>query len=759
MKIFGDIFHTVYRWLFMFTFIPLLLPAAVLWSSGYSQSDPTNPKSIAAVRLEEGERINLDGLMDETAWLRATPAVGFLQKNPDEGKPATEQTEVSVLYDTDYLYFGMMLYDSEPDRIIAYQKQRDASIHTDDRMLWMLYTFQDGRTGYFFEINPAGVMGDGLFIAGSSSFFPVNKSWDGIWDARITKRSDGWSAEVRIPFRTLNFDPSRDTWGINFSRTIVRKNEESLWSGNQRNQGLYRIVHAGQLTGLRGMSQGRGLEVKPFSVAGWRNMPQESDPTSIPSDVGFDLTYSVTPSLRAALTVNTDFAEVEVDQRRVNLTRFPLRYPERRDFFLEGSSIFSFSESLSIDPYFSRRIGMVGGEPIPITYGVRVAGQARRYALGLIQVQTGKYGDTPADNFTVARVKRSMFLQSSVGVIYTRRATGSTPESPAPPDRYTQGIDLDLNTSRFLGDKNLGLQAYLVWHTDPVRNSGVSFRDLSSHGIMLNYPNDLCSGNISYQEFGEDYSPAIGFTSRNGYRKMSPVIQFAPRPESIPAIRQLSFVLDMQYLTDLANRIQTREFDLELLGIRFESGDNISVSTTHLFERLEDEFTIHEDDILGDVVIPVGDYTTSSWTLSGRSASQRPVAGYIRLNGGQFWSGHRSGYSLGLTLRPYPGVALVGSYEQNNVQLPEGDFSTRLFRLVEEWHITPRVSVNGSLQYDDVSEIVGLYAKFRWIIRPGSDLYLVYTHNWLNDEEGSQRFNLITRSQGATTKINYTLRF
>ncbi|UCH62747.1 MAG: carbohydrate binding family 9 domain-containing protein [Fidelibacterota bacterium] len=741
------------------------MPAAQLWSGEDSPPGPDNPRSIAAVRIEGGESIRLDGILDEAVWLEATPAADFLQQDPDEGEPATERTEVFVVYDRDNLYLGVMLYDSDPDGIIAYQKQRDARINTDDRFMWILDTFLDGRTGYFFETNPMGIMSDGLLDPGAMPFFPVNKSWDGIWEARSTKGTYGWSTEVRIPFRTLNFDPSRDSWGINFSRVVVRKNEESLWNGHRRNQGIFEPVHAGRLTGLRGMSQGRGLETKPYVASGWRNMPEEADPTSFPADVGFDLTYSVTPGLRAAFTVNTDFAEVEVDERLVNLTRFPLFYPEQRDFFLEGSGVFGFSGSFGWDPYFSRRIGLAELEeereaiPIPITYGARLAGQAGRYELGFIQVRTDQHRTLPAEDFTVARVKRSLFRQSFIGVIYTRRATDDMADIATPPDRHMGGIDLDLSTSQFLGDKNLMFQANLVWHTDPVKNGVSSFRNLSSHAVVLGYPNDIWSSFVSYREFGEKFDPAVGFIGRTGYREVGPRIEFRPRPQNIKAIRQFSFEFDLEYMTDLSNRLLAREIDLEFFGIWFESGDNVALGVMQQFERLDYDFEIHDSGSNGPIVIPVGEYDTRNWYLRGRSAGRRPIACDIEMNVGQFWSGHRSGVELELMYRPYPGISLGCDVERNDVRLREGDFSTNLFRLSSEWHASPWVSVTGNIQYDDVTEIMGLYAKFRWIVRPGSDLYLVYTHNWLNINEEPLRFNLATLSRGATTKINYTFRF
>jgi len=748
------------RWFLMLT--------SPLWLLRVASAEPESPRSMAAVRITKGENIDLDGRLEESVWQRAIPATGFLQQEPVEGEPATEETAVFVLYDSDHLYIGAILYDSNIDGILAYQKQRDAPLYTDDRFAWILDTFLDSRTGYFFEINPAGLMGDGLLESGSR--FGVNKSWDGIWEAQVARSDDGWSAEIRIPFRTLNFDADQEIWGINFQRAIRRKNEETLWNGHRRNQGLTRPVHAGRLTGLRGISQGLGLEAKPYAISGWRNIPEEEDPTGFPREVGIDFSYSVTPSLRAALTLNTDFAEVEVDQRRVNLTRFPLYFPEQRDFFLEGSGVFSFAPERSSDfmrqptngvtPYFSRRIGLVEveeeeeEEPVSITYGARLGGQAGRYELGFLQVRTGRHKTMRAEDFTIARVKRSLFRQSYLGVIYTRRASEAMGDTAGPPDRQTFGADLDLFTSRFRGNKNLELQAFFVWQTDPVADSTFSFRNLSAHGARLNYPNDIWRCSLSYRELGNDFDPAIGFTRRNGFRLIKPEITFAPRPQTIASIRQFRFGLEFEYLTDLFNKLETRKTDLTLLGIRFESGDNVTVSMTELFERLDEEFEVHPD-----IFVPAEDYTSYTWSLRGWTAGYRVLSSRLQFSQGGFWSGNYMQYEASLTVKPYSGISLEIEFEKNDVTLQEGDFSTHLFRLTGGWHMSPWISLTGNLQYDDVSELIGLFTKLRWIIQPGSELYLVYTHNWENKGDRLLERDLSTLSQGATTKVNYTHRF
>ncbi|MEJ2207273.1 MAG: DUF5916 domain-containing protein, partial [Gemmatimonadota bacterium] len=485
--------------------------------------------TLVAHRVENGSGVELDGRLDDPEWDHAIPVSDFTQQEPVEGGTPSRETEVRVIYDDTDLIIGAMIYD-DPEGILAYQRQRDAFLSTDDRFMWILDTFRDGRTGYYFEINAAGLMGDGILGGGGGREFGgggggggggVNKSWDGIWEARVARLDQGWSAEIRIPFQTLNFDPRLDTWGINFQRTIRRNNEEILWRGYRRNEGLSRPVHAGQLTGLEGMSQGIGLEARPSSIVGWREVPANADATTFPRDLSLDLNYSVTSSLRASFSVNTDFAEVESDQRRVNLTRFPQRFPERRAFFLEGSGVFSFAPRSGPQPFFSRQIGLNEGQQIPIEYGARMTGQVGRYEVGFYQIGTG--GETyfdedeqadasiPKERFTVARVKRRIFEQSTIGAIYTRRSAGDAGATASPPEvGHTAGVDLDFTTRHFLGDNNFEMEAFVVWNSNTEPTVDRSFGDLSARGLRFNFPNDLWSGHLSYREFGEDYDPTMG---------------------------------------------------------------------------------------------------------------------------------------------------------------------------------------------------------------------------------------------------------
>ncbi len=556
--------------------------AAQTTANGEGSDDQVD---LVALRMNASDEIDLDGHIDEAVWGRATPITDFTQQEPVEGGEPSERTEVRIVYDENNLYISAILYD-DPNGILAYQKGRAAFLGTDDRFQWILDTFSNGRTGYFFEVNAAGMLGDALLTGSGGGGFGgggrggfggggTSRAWDGIWNVRTQIRADGWSAEIQIPFRTLNFDPTADSWGINFQRTIRRRNEEILWRGYRRNQGLRRPIHAGRLTGLHGISQGLGLEATPYAVTNWRNIPDDADETTYPSDIGIDINYNITPSMRAGLSVNTDFAEAEVDDRRINLTRFPLRFQERRDFFLEGSGVFSFAPRNGVQPYFSRRIGLLEGEQIPVDYATRLGGQAGRYELGFIHVSTAEVesaegGIFAGEDFTAARVKATIFEQSSIGVIYTRRATGVDPAEEgalAPKDRHTAGVDLDLFTSRFLGDNNLQLEAFLAWNSNPDRDSDLSFSDLSARGFRLNFPNDVWSGHLSYREFGDDYDPAIGFVTRNAFRRIEPRIAWRPRP-TIDWIRRFDFSVQFRNLENIdSGVVEERQWQFNLLGI------------------------------------------------------------------------------------------------------------------------------------------------------------------------------------------------
>ncbi len=717
---------------------------------GYAQAaaspSSSERRTIAAIRLNAGESIAVDGRLDETLWSRAVPAANFIQQDPDNGAPATEQTEVRILYTRDALYIGVTCFDSEPEKWLGYQRRRDEFLQADDRFMWTIDTYLDGRTAYFFEMNPSGLMGDALQGADNVN----NRQWDGIWTGRAARNDAGWTLEIEIPFRTLNFNPNSDTWGINFQRTVRRKNEESVWTGWARNQGLRRMTNAGLLTGIGEISQGHGLDIKPYAVAtsasspGRGNSRSESD-----ANAGVDLFYNPTPMLRANLTLNTDFAQIEVDQRQVNLTRFPLFFPEKRDFFLDGSTFFNFGADYVFPgewtPFFSRRIGLdASGEPQKINFGGKLTGQIGAQDIGLLHVQTAEAGGNVGEDFTVLRVKRRLLRESSVGAIYTRRAARGAAVS----DRHTMGLDFRLATSTFLGSQNLAVEGFYL-----DTKNGIDVSGQSAYGFRMQFPNDPWSGFLIVTEVQDNFDAAVGFTPRIGFRRLDPQFSFSPRPRQHPWIRRLSFGGNLNWFLDPNdNRTLTRTLNITALLVELHSQDSFQFNVLPTYERLESDFRISPA-----ITLPTGgQYSFTRYRLRGSTASRRLIAVAPTLEWGGFYSGHRLRAALDVNLRARPGLIAYLSAEWNRVDLAEGRFETQLYRGILETQFSPWIALVNNVQYDTQSSVVGWQSRFRWILRPGNDFYVVYLHNWLDDPMESR---FVTLDRRAASKIIYTYRF
>jgi hypothetical protein len=718
---------------------------AVTESDSASVQQPTY--LINAYRLASGESITIDGQLNESVWDRVPRISDFRQQEPVEGAEPSQKTIIQIAYDSENLYIAARMYDTDVSGIRGWERRRDQGLGADDRFMWILDTFNDGRTAYFFEMNPLGLMGDGLLTTGQGS--SVNKAWNGIWDARVQITEEGWMVEVRIPFRTLDFNPENTTWGVNFQRTVRRSNEEIVWAGWRRNQGLFRPQNAGVLTGLEGLSQGLGLEIKPYAMAS----PTRRWPVSAPKtdefryDAGFDVTYSITSGIRSSLSVNTDFAEAEVDQRRVNLTRFPLQFPEQRDFFLEGSGIFSFAAGSGPNPFFSRRIGLVGGRPVPIVMGARVIGRADNTGIGFYQIRTGE-SDLPSEDFTVGRLTQNFGKESRIGVIYTRRDAVGDGGLPV---RQTFGADLDLGTSTFMGNKNLQFQVFFVGHTANTTDDGQTLADRSARGVRVSFPNFPFYGHASYREFGEGYNPAVGFAPRRGFRRFQPSLGYTHLTPEIAWLRSVNVDLYFEYLMDMDFQPETTRIRLLPLNVRLESGVRFGIEFTRFYDRIDESFDIRRD---GSIIIPAGEYRDFSTEFSLTTNRALPVSGDFEISYEGFWTGTRTQFESAVTLRPAPGVNITGDWAHTIVDLAEGSFTTDLLRMRGNFDFTPFISFTGLVQYDTLSELIGMYQRLRWIIRPGADLYLVYSYNWLNEDD-----RLRPMETSGSVKVSYTYRF
>ena len=435
------------------------------------------------------------------------------------------------------------------------------------------------------------------------------------------------------------------------------------------------------------------------------------------------------------------------------MTRFPIRFPEKRDFFLEGANIFRFAPSSGVYPYFSRKIGLRSGNPIPILYGGRVIGKIGKVEVAAQQVKTRETDNFSSEEFSVIRLKQNFLKESSIGVLYTRRHTNKGKQFVPPlQDRNTLGIDLTLNTSTFLKNQNLQFQAFAVIHNPELPGEiNNNIWDRSARGLRFNFPNDPWSGSLSYREFGVSYDPAVGFSRRNSFRRVEPRIRFSPILEKSSTIRELKWEVSFENLMSLQWKKLTQNIRLTPLSIRFESGDEISYQIIRNFERLEYDF-----DILGDnsIIIPVGNYTNWSHQIELETANYRKIVYGIELNTEGFWSGNRTEYENELIFRPFPGINLNLGYIHSRVNLREGNFKTNLVRFLGDFDFTPFISFSSNIQYDDISENIGMNNRFKYTITPGSDIYFVYNHNWF-DDNGKYK----TSSMMGATKITYTQRF
>ncbi len=678
-------------------------------------------------------------MLDEEVW-RTAPIIGeLIQANPFAGQPPTEPTEVRIAYNDHTLYFGVRCFYRDPKTIFASTTGRDAKFWYDDDFEIVLDTFHDQRNAYFFATNAAGAMTDGRVIENRN----VDISWDGIWHARTRIDERGWTAEFAIPFKTLSFNPAVGTWGFNVERTVSRINEESRWEAARQDATINTVARAGDLEGLEGLSQGIGLDIKPYGLLGVDRDVTRPDRVQPVRDVGADIFYRITPNLLSSTTINTDFAETEVDTRQVNLTRFPLLYPEKRDFFLEDAGVFQFgipANASTLIPFFSRRIGLVGGKTTPILLGEKLTGSVGRLALGVLDVKTRDSDVAPGQNFAIGRAKYGFWHQSYIGGIFTHgEPSGDTNNSLA-------GADVALATSNFLGTgENFDFSTFGARTDTP----GLHGRDFA-YGAQARYPNDLVNLGYSWQEVGENFNPQLGYVRRRGVRINSLSGKLGPRPQ-VWNIRQLTFGLAFDnYSSTIHNAVESRTWTFTPLGLSFHGGQRLEYSLVKNFERLFEPFQIHQG-----IAIPQGGYSFLQHTLTYRSPANAPLSYTLEYDKGAFYSGDSDQFIGTLSWRKSSRLTTGIEFRQYWVRLKEGDFDTSLtiFRL--DYSFNPYVHLTNFLQYDTNSQNIGLQSRLYWIIKPGNEIYLLFNHEW--QENALERFAAVRTD--ARIKLNYTFRF
>jgi hypothetical protein len=712
----------------------MLSLSSLVLSAAVSLSAATNTPEAPAYPISEP--IRLDGVLDEPIW-SSVPTIGrLLQQEPIPESEPTEETDIKILFDRDRLYFGIHCRDHDPSAIVATQLAYDSQLDVDDFIVILVDPFLDFRNGFFFEVNAVGARADGQV---SNNAERRSLEWDGIWDAAARITEDGWVAEVEIPFKTLRFKPGQTTWGLNVERTIRRLNEVDRWASPRREVWLTNLSMAGRLTEIEGIQQGRGLDIRPYASASRKDGDGQGD-------VGIDIFKNITPSLNGSLTVNTDFAETEVDARQVNLTRFPLFFPEKRTFFLEGAGIFEIaglrvSPRSTLLPFFSRRIGLLAGEEVPIIAGAKLTGREKGFNIGFLDVYTGsvdnhEYGQVDRQNLLVTRVSRNLFRQSWVGGILTHgnpKGTGSN---------TLFGFDARFATSTFRGDKNLSLDLYFLGTKDENLNA----TDYAT-GFTFDYPNELWDVGITAAHIGENFRPELGFAPRVGIRKIRPFVSFRPRAREI-GIRRFNFELFPELYYSLDNRLLDYRIFTAPLNFRTESQEHIEFNYNPEQVTLEEPFEIHE----GVVILPRV-YKWTRYRVMVNTATKRPWVVQAAYWWGSFFSGNRREISLGFILKPSANLRFELRSERNDISLEEGKFFTHVFGLGADFNLSPRISWANLVQFDNESGILGFQSRFRWILKPGNDLFVVVHRGW---EDIDNRFRPVF--DRGTVKFQYTFR-
>lgn len=704
---------------------PAAYPGPSPWTFPLDPERAPRPE-VRAVRTSQP--IIIDGVLDEEVWQTAVPVGHFVQGVPDNGMPATHPTVVRVLYDDDHLYLGVVNYDSQMDRLMIAGLEHDFNPGSGDLFAVSLDTFLDRRNSFLFFVNPGGAVRDEQTFNDSRN---VSVAWEGPVRARVSHTDSAWVVEMAIPFSTVRFDPGQPVqeWGINFLRRVRRLNESSYWSPLSRREVIHRMSRAGTLTGLDGIRAGRNLTVKPYVLGA------DSRGSQVPAavagdryDAGVDLKYGITSGVTADLTWRTDFAQAELDQEQVNLTRFSLFFPERREFFIENSGVFQFGDQSErnyrmgaslrdFTLFHSRRIGLTdGGRPIPIVGGGRVSGRAGAFELGLLNMQTEALDAQPAENFSVARVKRNVMGNSDIGfLLVNRQATGSGSDGA-----YNRSWGVDANI-RLLG--NLVVTSYLAG-SDGGSDQAPGGGDVDSSGTAWRlgaaWRDRFWNTSAFVRRIGEGFDPGVGFVRRSNVTHSYGTVGIHHYPAA-PWLEELAPYLEVDHVTDLSGVLETRRVSGGV-DLNLRSGAGFSVTGNDRFERLAAPFTISSG-----VVLDPGDYRFRDAVVSYSSTSARSLTGNVQVGYGEFWSGTRTAFSAGASWRPRYDLFLEASVERNQVDLPEGEFEADVARGGARYAFSTRLSGSAFLQYNRQTD--QWITNVRWNFRhaPMSDVYLILT--------------------------------
>jgi hypothetical protein len=728
--------------------LPPLPMAGQEGQEGPTRIQAEDPESIprpVATATRIRSPIIIDASLDEEAWDAAELLDRFIQSQPDPGVPATEPTVVRILYDDEHLYVGAIMYQSDAARLVVRSLERDfpgQSTRDADMFGIALDTFLDRRNSLIYLVNPYGAVRDGQTFDDSRN---MDFGWDGAVRIATRIHDEGWTLEMAIPWNSLRYHPTtgEQAWGLNLLRRVRGKNEDSYWAPVHRRDPVHRMSKAGTLVGLKDLPENRNLSVKPYLLGeqqgGSLQGPGEG---GVSADAGFDLKYGVTPGLTLDLTFRTDFSQVEVDQEHVNLTRFPLFFPERRDFFVENSGSFVFGDVTErnyrmgtslrdFTLFHSRRIGMENGRPTPILGGGRLTGQAGGLEVGLMTMQTQGTEGLPAENFSVARVRREIGSGGDVGAILVNRTTTSGGDHA-----YNRSFGVDLNL-RFL--EGFIVNSYLAGTQAPDLAG-----DRSAARIGIAWRDRHWNASALVRRIGEGFDPGVGFVRRRDVRQGFATLGTHRRP-GIPNVQEVAPYVSLNYVTSLESLLLTRMLEGGL-DVEFFDGGSLGVTASRRFERLQVPFQVQ------NVTIPVGDYDFREFEASYASSAARLLSGAVRIGSGGYFGGDRRWMGLSATWFQGHRLSLEGSLDVNDVDLPAGSFTSNVYRGRVRFALSTRAFTSVLIQYNDAEEQLVSNVRFNLVHAPLSDLFVVYTERRdLRDDRVLERL--------ATLKITRYLQF
>ena len=696
--------------------------------------DSAGQATVRAIKL--AAPLKLDGLLDDAVYTSEAPFDGMIQVVPDYGKPASEKSEIWIMYDRENMYLSCRCWDaSPPEEWVVNELRRDTGgLRNNEHIGVMFDTFYDRRSGFAFYTNPLGARADYSVIDEGGS----NTDWNPVWTSKTGRFDGGWTVEMAIPFKSLRYRAGPDqVWGIQIRRSIRHKNEWTYLTPVPQvlagPQALNRVSAGGTLVGLDLPEAGKNIELKPYVVG-----RSTTDNVRVPrvqdefgSEFGGDIKYAVTPNLTADLTFNTDFAQVEIDEQQVNLTRFSLFFPEKREFFLEGRGIFDFGRGGSgvlgfggVDTptlFYTRRIGLNNGGVIPINVGGRLTGKLGPYAIGLMNIGTSNddLSNTPPTTFTVVRLKRDVLRRSSVGLMMTNRsvATAGTGSNVA------YGVD-----GAFLLSQTLSAGAY--WARTSTTGGPATSGDDQSYQARLDYAADRYGAQAEYLAVGANFDPQVGFRRRSDLRRSYGQLRFSPRPTvRFKSVRKFTFTTSGEYIENGAGSIDTRLF-VGHFDTEFQSSDKFSIDVTHDYEFLRRPFT----PVGSPVPIAPGGYSFADVAIAYEFGAQRRAAGTVKLQGGNYYDGTIRSLTLGPSnafgtsrISILQRLAVEPTFAIVRIERPAASFTTRLARARIDFGFTPLMFASALLQYSSADRAFNTNLRFRWEYAPGSEIFLVYT--------------------------------